>query len=372
MSTTSKSAPCTRPQLVQVVVVPAARRRAADEPRRAVVGEDHPVALQRLRTTRAWRGKPEMSKLACSRTRRPIGGRSGSSELEAKWRAGIHVRAPRALGGEAQRVVDRAAAHLLVAREAGQDRQPGGVGRGPAARAQAVRAQVPDRARARAPAPAAGLRIGGEQLVQAAAVAVHDDHVAVAVELRPPSIGASARDRVAAAVGLVGVVEATRAPCAGGATRSCTGCRSAAPSQGPEPKSGCTEPAEADAAHEPVRVRARPAARRRAGSSGCRAGRPGSAARASRGCPDASAASASTQPSAASRASCRACAASGERRGAAAAHAAGSGRMAGCDDRPMRLRPALLLAAASRLPACGYDDGGRTQRRRRASRPPPR
>ena len=54
--------------------------------------------------------------------------------------------------GEAERVVDRARRDLVVAREAGEDRQAGGVGRGPAGRAELVRAQVPDRARAGRPA----------------------------------------------------------------------------------------------------------------------------------------------------------------------------------------------------------------------------
>jgi hypothetical protein len=37
---------------------------------------------------RACRGNEETFTLAFSRTRRPIGGRAGSVELEAKWRAG--------------------------------------------------------------------------------------------------------------------------------------------------------------------------------------------------------------------------------------------------------------------------------------------
>ena len=70
----------------------------------------------------------------------------------------IDVRAPRARRGEAQRVVDRAARDLVVAREAGEDRQPGRVRRRPAGRAERVRAQVPDRAGARRPAAAASGR----------------------------------------------------------------------------------------------------------------------------------------------------------------------------------------------------------------------
>ena len=63
---------------------------------------------------------------------------------------GIHVPRRRAGRGEAERVVDRPGGDLVVAGEAGEDRQAGGVGRGPAGRSQVIRAQVEDRARARA------------------------------------------------------------------------------------------------------------------------------------------------------------------------------------------------------------------------------
>jgi len=42
-----------------------------------------PYVFSAWRTIRAWRGKPEMSTLAFRRTRRPIGGSDGSSELDA-------------------------------------------------------------------------------------------------------------------------------------------------------------------------------------------------------------------------------------------------------------------------------------------------
>jgi hypothetical protein len=86
--------------------------------------------------------------------------------------------APRARDGETQRVADPARGDLVVAREAGEDRQPGGVGARPPAGTQAVRAQVEDRARARPPAPARALR--REQLEQPAGAALDHQHVAVA------------------------------------------------------------------------------------------------------------------------------------------------------------------------------------------------
>ena len=46
VSTASKSEPVERLQRVQLVVVPARVRGAGDVPRRAVVGQEHPVALE--------------------------------------------------------------------------------------------------------------------------------------------------------------------------------------------------------------------------------------------------------------------------------------------------------------------------------------
>ena len=191
----------------------------------------------------------------------------------------VHERAPRAGAVKRSAWSIAAAAHLLVAGQAGQDRQAGGVRRGPAARAQAVRAQVPDRAGAGA--PAAPRRDAGRRRTARRGGSGRGPRRSRGG--RRPSRAALdrrvARNRVGAAVGLVGVVEATRARAAAGATRSCTGSRSAAPRTGPAPKSGCTW-----RSRPMLRTRAAesppPAGGRRAGSSGCRAGRPGSAARA--------------------------------------------------------------------------------------------
>ena len=76
-------------QRAQLVVVPPGVRRAGDEPVRAVVGHDQAVASAApAATTRAWRGRPETSTPALSRSRSPIRGSDGSSLSEAKWRAG--------------------------------------------------------------------------------------------------------------------------------------------------------------------------------------------------------------------------------------------------------------------------------------------
>ena len=109
--------------------------------------------------------------------------------------------------GEAQRVRD-----LAGRRPRRSARGPGRIGR-PAASAEvqpagrsALRVQVEDRARAGVPA-AVGFRVGGEELVELAAVAIDDQHVAVAGGRGPPSIGASRRDRIGSGIALVGVIE---------------------------------------------------------------------------------------------------------------------------------------------------------------------
>ena len=107
-------------------------------------------------------------------------------------------------------MVDPAARHLVVAGEPGKDRQPGRIGGRPARGTQLVRAQVPDRAGAGGPAVPTGGGIRGVELVEAAAAAVDDDHVAIAVRA-PASLDRHVTgNRVAAAVRLVRVLERDR------------------------------------------------------------------------------------------------------------------------------------------------------------------
>src|SRR3954451_67140 len=123
-----------------------------------------------------------------------MAGGSGSVSLEAMWRGGwgwvlaggVDVGLARAWNRDPQRVVDLAPAHLVVARQAGQDGEAGRVGGGPTPGAQVVRAQAPDRPGAGVPAGATALGMGVEELEQAAARAVHHDHVAVAVGVPTP------------------------------------------------------------------------------------------------------------------------------------------------------------------------------------------
>ena len=102
-------------------------------------------------------------------------------------------------------MVDDPPAHLVVAREPGEDGQPGGVGGRPAGRPEPIRAQAPDRARAGT--PAAPFRIERIELVEAAGAAVDDERMAVSRRGAPAFDLHLARDRIGAAIRLVGVLE---------------------------------------------------------------------------------------------------------------------------------------------------------------------
>ena len=127
-------------QRVQVVVRPARVGSAADVPVRAVVGDDHPVALERgehdPRLAREARDREARLQAHAQAHRRQV----GVGEVARVVPRRVDVGAARALDGEAQRVVDHAARDLVVAGEAGQDRQARGVGRRPARGPHPVRA----------------------------------------------------------------------------------------------------------------------------------------------------------------------------------------------------------------------------------------
>ena len=125
--------------------------------------------------------------------------------------SGKDVGAAGAADGETERVVDPAARDLLVAREPGEDRQAGGVGGRPAGGPEPVRAQVPDRAGAGAPA-AVRARREREELVELAAVAVDDQRVPVAVGVAAALDRDVRRNRVRTGVGLVGILERDARP----------------------------------------------------------------------------------------------------------------------------------------------------------------
>ena len=197
--------------------------------------------------------------------------------------SGIDVARRGARRGEPQRVVDRAAGHLVVAGQPGEDRQSRGVGGCPArpgAAGRSARSKIaPEPAR---PAPPPLRRVGGVELVVGAGVAVDDDHVAVAGGARAALDRDARRQRIAVAVGLRGVVEADRDAAGALDDDRDTGSRSGRRVE-PAPKSGWT------GAVEPDRARSAPPSLRATGSRSTRwfhglsAGRTGSGFRPRRG-----------------------------------------------------------------------------------------
>ncbi len=122
VSTTWKSAPVSRLEAVEVVVRPARVGGAADVPGRAVVGQDHPVALQRRQDDARLGREPARVEARLQahpethRRERRVGRR-------ARVVAGrVDVGAARLGRREPQRVVDRSGGDLVVAGEPGEDR----------------------------------------------------------------------------------------------------------------------------------------------------------------------------------------------------------------------------------------------------------
>ena len=178
-----------------------------------------------------------MSTLAFSRTRRPIGGSAGSRRVGRVVARRVDVRPPRARRREAERVVDHAARDLVVAREAGEDRQPGGVGRRPARGPQLVRAQAPDRARAGRPAAP---RVAQRRTARRACRCSCRRASACRSPSRRAALDVDAsRDRVAHPVGLVRVLE-RHASAASARETTSNGMPIGPPSHLPEPKSACS------------------------------------------------------------------------------------------------------------------------------------
>jgi len=107
------------------------------------------------------------------------------------------------------RVLDLVLDHdLAAAQQAWEDRQPGGVGRRPAVRAQVVAGEAPHRAGPGVPAAVAAP--GVERLVQLAAAPVDEDRVPVPVGSPATLDPGVAAQRVAHLVALAGVVESHR------------------------------------------------------------------------------------------------------------------------------------------------------------------
>ena len=134
VSTTSKSEPWSgRARAARRC--PARVGRAGDVPGRAVVGEDHAVALQRRPARpRLRREAARVDSSPSAGPRRPIGGRLGSVESLAPSDAPARRRRFACRCAVKRSAWSIAPARdLVVAGEPGQDRQAGGVGARPAA-----------------------------------------------------------------------------------------------------------------------------------------------------------------------------------------------------------------------------------------------
>ena len=192
-------------QLVEDIVVEARVGHARHVPRRAVVGEDHPVALERdcdhlgLRRQAGKIGRrleadpqPHRRQAGAGRARRVVAG-------------GVEVRLAGDRCGEPERMEDPAGGQLVVAHEPREDRQTCRVGGRPVERAERVRVEIPLRARACLPGAVDQLRV--VQLVEPAGVFVEQQHVAIRAALDERVV----RDGIGARIGLVVIVERHRA-----------------------------------------------------------------------------------------------------------------------------------------------------------------
>src|SRR5256886_17362777 len=108
-------------------------------------------------------------------------------------------------------MVDPAGGHLLVPHQAGYHRKPGRVGGGEPGRTQLVRAQVEHGSATGVPG-AVRVRMRIPHLVEPAGAGIHDKDVPVTTGVGAALDGRGARDRVRAAVAVLGVVEGDRYP----------------------------------------------------------------------------------------------------------------------------------------------------------------
>ena len=191
---------------VQVAVVPARVGLARDVPGRSVVGEHDAVFLHRSqdhldvgRIGRDVEAGLQPEAFAHARVLR-------AGQRRGVVAGGPDELAPRLRHGEADRVLDLAAQHLVVGDQPGHDRQAGRVGGGPGRRPQRVRFQIEDRAGIGV--PARRLRERAVQLVEDAVGRVDGDRVAVAVRAAAAFDRRIERNRVRPGVALVRVKNA--------------------------------------------------------------------------------------------------------------------------------------------------------------------
>ena len=143
-STNSKSDPCNAPSPCRSSLShrsSGAPEMNQDEPLSATMA---PCSCSARSTTRDCGPKPEMSTPGLRRNQAPIGAAVGSRDPRLVA-GGPDVPAVGPPQRDPDRVVDPARCDLVVPNQAGQDRQPGGVGTRPRARPQRVGVEIEHR-----------------------------------------------------------------------------------------------------------------------------------------------------------------------------------------------------------------------------------
>ena len=183
---------------IEHIVVPAPVHRPADVHVGAVVRDDQAVPFHRAEDP-----------LHVRRERGDILARLQAQTRAERWRAaggaGAMRRRPhvtvRGTRGDAEGVPDLTGRHLVVAHEAGKDRETGGVGRRPLLGAARVRRQIEYGTGARVPAACRGVPRRGKRLVEQPAIAIDDEQMAVT---RRATAGLSPFDVVRRRPGFIG------------------------------------------------------------------------------------------------------------------------------------------------------------------------
>ena len=174
VSTTSKFEPVTWPSVCSWSFDQPRARRAADVPVGAVVGDDHPVALQRVEhDPRLARERPDVE------ARLQADAQAHRRQVRVGERArvvpgGVEVGAARPLDGEAERVVDHAALRPRRSargrgRSAGRPRPPRSSPRAGRGSSAGSRSRRPTRASGRRASRARRARRAGRRRGRAAA-----------------------------------------------------------------------------------------------------------------------------------------------------------------------------------------------------------
>ena len=190
-------------ELMEIVVTPASIWCAADEPGRAIIGEDHAIFLQRGEDHPVLDWETGDVHVGLQTHPQPHRWQTGIVASRTCIMASrVEVRTAGTWHGEPQRMVDAAAEDLIVAHQARQNGQACRIGAGPSIGPQRIGMQIPDSAGPSLPA-SIRLLLGGKQLVEMAIVFIHHQHMLVGSCLDQWI----RRDGIRANIGLIGIVK---------------------------------------------------------------------------------------------------------------------------------------------------------------------